>query len=238
MIVNDFSTADQGGIIRALSPNLSQENEKRIRQFSAFMFLYDFIQEHWVRNRIHKADPAKHRQIMHDLIAPLKNATVLDMACGTGSAIKHFDSSNEYTGLDISYSMLRQARKKARTKHFRSFRLVEGNAEEVLFEDQSFDFVLIDTALHMIHRYQTCVENVSRVLKTGGSLLVSCPTFGINPEFDALWEKIAPQRHLNVLTEYKYELICSSSGMTYRRMQTNGSMVYFESTKLTSPEIS
>jgi ubiquinone/menaquinone biosynthesis C-methylase UbiE len=238
MIVNDLSTADQKGVIRALPQNLSHVNEKRIRQFSAFMFLYDLIQEHWVRNRIHKADPSKHGQIMHDLIAPVKNATVLDMACGTGSAIKHFDSSNKYTGLDISYSMLRQARKKARKKLFRSFRLVEGNAEEALFEDQTFDFVLIDTALHMIPRYQKCIENVSRVLKTGGTLLVSCPTFGINQKFDALWEKIAPKRHLNVLTESTYELLCSSSGMTYQRMQTNGSMVYFKGAKITSLNLS
>jgi len=231
MIVNNFSTADQGGIIRALSQNLSHVNEKRIRQFGAFMFLYDLIQEHWVRNRIHKADPSEHKQIMQDLIAPVKNVTVLDMACGTGAAIKYFDSSNHYTGLDISYCMLRQALKKARKKQFSGFRLVEGNAEEVLFEEQSFDFVLIDTALHMIPRYQDCIDNVSRILKTDGTLLVGCPTVGINQEFDALWNKIAPKRHLNVLTESSYESICSGSGMTYQRIQTNGSMMYFKGIK-------
>lgn len=238
MKINHLSVADRNGVIRALPQNISYVNEKRIRQFGAFMFLYDLIQEHWVRSRIHKADPAKHRQIMRDLIAPLKNATVLDMACGTGGAIHHFDSSNDYTGLDISYSMLRQALKKGRKKHFSRFRLVEGNAEEALFEDQIFDFVLIDTALHMIPQYQKCIENVSRILKTGGTLLVSSPTVGIVQEFDALWEKIAPKRHLNVLTESTYELMFSSSGMTYQRIQTNGSMVYFKGAIKTSPKLS
>jgi len=238
MKINNFSVADRKGVIRALPQNISDVNRRRIRQFGAFMFLYDLIQEHWVRSRIHKADPAKHRQIMQGLIAPGKNATVLDMACGTGGAIHHFDSSNDYTGLDISYSMLSQALKKARKKHFSSFRLVEGNAEEALFEDQSFDFVLIDTALHMIPQYQKCMENVSRVLKTGGTLLVSCPTVGIIQEFDALWEKIAPKRHLNVLTEPTYELLCFSNGMTYQRIETNGSMVYFEGTQNKSPKLS
>jgi len=238
MKINNLSVADRNGVIRALPQNISDVNEKRIRQFGAFMFLYDLIQEHWVRSRIHKADPEKHRQIMQDLIAPVKNATVLDMACGTGGAIPHFDSSNDYTGLDISYSMLRQALKKVRKKHFPSFRLVEGNAEEALFEDQTFDFVLIDTALHMIPQYQKCFENVSRVLKTGGTLFVSCPTVGIIQEFDELWKKIAPKRHLNVLTESTYELICSSSGMTYQRIQTNGSMVYFKCANKTSPKLS
>jgi ubiquinone/menaquinone biosynthesis C-methylase UbiE len=198
MVINDLPMADRNGLIRALPKSLSEVNARRIKQFGSFMFMYDFIQEHWVRSRIHKASPAKHWQIMHDLITPVKNATVLDIACGTGSAILHLDNSNDYTGLDISYNMLRRAVKKAKNKGFRNFRLVEGNAEELLFEDKSFDFVLIDTALHMILNYQKCIENVSQVLKKDGILLVSCPTFGINKKFDALWKKIAPKRKLNI----------------------------------------
>lgn len=231
MMISNFPIADRNGVIRALPQKLSEVNQKRIRQFGAFMFMYDFIQEHWVRSRIHKADPAKHRQIMHDLIAPVKNAAVLDIACGTGSAIQHFDNSNDYTGLDISYNMLKQAIKKARKTHFRSFRFVEGNAEESLFEDQSFDFVLIDTALHMIPQYQKCIENVSRALKNDGILLVSCPTFGINHVFDSLWEKIAPKRNLNIFTESNYKSACFRSGIKYQRIQTNGSIVYFQGAK-------
>jgi ubiquinone/menaquinone biosynthesis C-methylase UbiE len=231
MMISNLPIADRNGVIHALPQKLSEVNAKRIRQFGAFMFMYDFIQEHWVRSRIHKSDPAKHRQIMHDLIAPVKNAAVLDLACGTGSAIPHFDSNNDYTGLDISYNMLRQALKKARKKHFRSFRLVEGNAEEALFEDQSFNFILIDTALHMIPRYQKCIENASRALTNGGVLLVSCPTFGINNKFDTLWKKIAPKRHLNVLSESNYISVCSRSGIKYQHIQTNGSIVYFQGTK-------
>ena len=134
---------DKNGIIKALPDELSEQNIQRINKFGAFMFLYDFVQEHFVRPRLHKADPQRHREILKNLISPVKKSHVLDIACGTGGAIPHFDSSNEYTGLDLSYSMLKQAVKKAKKKSFKKSRFIQGNAEGLLFEDESFGLSLI-----------------------------------------------------------------------------------------------
>lgn len=228
---NNLPTADRNGIIRALPESLSEENRKRISKFGTFMFMYDFIQENWVRPRIHKADPKRHRQIMHALIAPFKEAVVLDIACGTGGAIPYFDNSNDYTGLDLSYSMLRQALKKAKTKRFRKYALVEGNAEELFFPGESFDFALIDTSLHMIPQYQKCVGEAARVIKKGGHLICSCPAVGINKEFDDFWAKIAPKRNLHSLKESDFQTVCSRSGLGYDRIETNGGVLYFRARK-------
>ena len=223
--------ADKNGIIRSLPKDLSEVNRKRINKFGTFMFMYDFIQNHWVRPRIHKANPKKHWEIMHEVIAPVKEAVVLDIACGTGGAIPHFDSSNDYTGLDLSYAMLRQAVKKAKTKGFREYALVEGNAEELLFTNESFDFALIDTSLHMIPKYQMCIGEAARVLKKGGRLICSCPTIGINKEFDISWAKIASKRHLHSLDESDFQAVCSSNELSYDRIATNGGVLYFHALK-------
>lgn len=227
-----FPATDKNGIIRALPKELSQVNRKRINKFGSFMFLYDFIQNHWVRQRIHKADPKRHAEIMHGLISPVKNALVLDIGCGTGGAIPYFDSTNDYTGLDLSYAMLKQAIKKARAKGFRRYAFVEGSAEALIFAEESFDFALIDTALHMIPRYQMCIAETARVLKSRGELICGCPTVGISEEFDTAWERIAQKRYLQSLRESDFQSVCSNNGLGYERVDTNGGFLYFRARKV------
>ena len=231
MVQENLPPADKNGIVRALPPELSEENMKRLSKFGSFMVIYDFIQDHWVRPRIHKANAKRHHQIMHEAIAPVSEARVFDIACGTGAAIPHFDKSNEYTGLDLSYSMLRQAVKKAGNKGFRKYQLIEGNAEELLFPSECFDSVLIDTSLHMIPGYQMAIGEAARVLKKDGKLICSCPTIGISEEFDINWAKIAAKRHLHSLKESDLEAVCSASGLSYSRIETNGGALYFRAGK-------
>ncbi|MFO7889419.1 MAG: methyltransferase domain-containing protein [bacterium] len=218
---------DRNGIIRTLPDELSEINRKRISKFGTFMFMYDYVQNHWVRPRLHKADPKRHQQIMHEMIAPVKNTLVLDLACGTGAAIPYIDKSNTYTGIDISYPMLKQAAKKAQFRGFSQYKLIEGNAEQLLFKNETFTVVLIDTSLHMIQKYQKCIAEAARVLKKDGFLICSCPTVGINREFDTLWEKIASKRHLHSLKESDFKSVCCDNGLQYKRIGTNGGVLYF-----------
>ena len=222
---------DKNGIIKALPDDLSEQNIQRINKFGAFMFLYDFVQEHFVRPRLHKADPQRHREILRNLISPVKKSHVLDIACGTGGAIPHFDSSNEYTGLDLSYSMLKQAVKKAKKKSFKKSRFIQGNAEGLLFEDESFGFILMDTALHMIPKYQLAISETARVLTKSGVFVCSTPAIGINKEFDITWKKISDKRDLHSFTEKNIEDVCSRNGLSYRRINTNGGVLYFQAQK-------
>ncbi len=222
---------DRNGIIRLLPEDLSEENRKRIVKFGTFMFMYDFVQNYWVRPRIHKTSAKRHWEIMRELISPWKDAVVLDIGCGTGAAMAHFDSSNDYTGLDLCYAMLIQAVKKARKKGFTRYTLVEGNAEELFFGEEEFDCVLVDTSLHMIPEYQKCVGEIARALKKGGHLICGSPTVGINKEFDALWEKIAPKRNLHSLKEEDFQAVCSNQGLSYDHVGTNGGVLYFRAYK-------
>ena len=222
---------DKNGIIKALPVDMSRENMKRIKKFSAFMFLYDFAQDRFVRPRIHKADPEKHCEIMKNLISSVKNSCVFDVACGTGSAIPYFDSSNEYTGLDLSYAMLKQAVKRAKKKSFQKYRFIQGNAEKLFFDDESFDFVLMDTALHMIPEYHMAIAEISRVLKKGAVFVCSTPVVGINKEFDTTWKKISDKRDLHSFYEADIQNVCSRNGLIYNRFEANGGVLYFVAQK-------
>ncbi|GEM_PF-1185015 len=219
--------ADRYGIIEALPDELSEPNRQRIKKFGAFMFLYDFAQDHFVRPRLHRADPRRHGDILRNEIAAVKSSAVLDIGCGTGAAIPYFDGSNSYTGLDLSYSMLRQAVKRAKKKSFAELRLIQGNAEKLIFEDGIFDFVLMDTTLHMIPDYKRAVAEVRRVMSGDGAFLCSTPAVGLDSRFDDKWAKIAGKRVLHSLSEDDIIAVCSGNGMTYERIATNGGVLYF-----------
>ncbi len=220
------------GIIRGLPDELSEENRSRLNKFGYFMFLYDFFQDRFVRPRIHKADPSLHHEIMRGLIAPVVGMRVLDVACGTGAAVPLFDPSNSYTGLDLSLAMLKEALKKLKRRSFTRQVLVQGNAEELLFADESFDFVLMDTSLHMIPRAGRSVEEIARVLVKDGEFACSTPAVGIDAEFDRNWRKIENKRNLHSFSEDDIKRMCSRSGLNYERVATNGGMLYFRTRKV------
>jgi ubiquinone/menaquinone biosynthesis C-methylase UbiE len=226
-----LSLPDKNGIIKALPRELSEGNVLRLKKFGFLMILYDFAQDRFVRPHLHKADPQRHCELLKNLISSIKNLRVLDIACGTGAAIPYFDSRNEYTGLDLSYAMLKQAVKKAKKKSFRKSSFIQGNAEELLFEDESFEFVLMDTALHMIPKYQPAIAEAARVLTNGGLFVCSTPVVGISKNFDITWKKISDKRNLHSLTEADIEEGCSCNGLAYSRYGTNGGVLYFQAQK-------
>ncbi|WP_028581549.1 class I SAM-dependent methyltransferase [Desulfogranum japonicum] len=222
---------DKYGIVPSQNGETSNVNAPFSKKFNVFALFYDFIHEHFTRPCVHKADPRRHREILANLIAPVQEATVLDVACGTGCAIVHFHESNDYTGLDIAYGMLKQAAKKGNKKSFKSFRLIQGNAEKLLFEDESFDCVLMDTAMHMIPNYQEAIMEISRVLVKEGTFVCGTPAVGIHPEFDTTWKKMAAKHSLHSLTVSDIENACKQAGIRFRLCDTNGGIVYFQADK-------
>ena len=226
-----LSAPDKNGIINALSGELSEENKQRLKQFSASMFFYDFAHDRYLLPRLHKANPKRHREILKSLLSPVKKSRVLDIACGTGSAIAHFDKSNEYTGLDLSYSMLKEAVKKAKKKSFTACRFIQGNAEKLLFDHESFEFVLMDLSLHLIPNYQLAIAQVAKVLTKDGPFVCSTPVVGINEKFDAKWKKLADKNDAHTFTIDDLQNVCYRNRLNFTRYDTNGGMLYFQACK-------
>lgn len=230
-IDNSLPKPDINGIIRALPDDLSAVNRRRMTKFGWCMFLYDAIQEKMVRPRLHKADPQKHRQILQELLSEVKNDRVLDVGCGSGAAMEYFHESNEYTGLDLSYALLKQAVKKLKRYRFSQVRLVEGNAEHLLFDSGTFDTVLVDTSLHMIPDCDSAIHEIGRVLKTGGFFICSTPAVGLCPEFDRKWTKIAPKRDLHAFSKDMLITLVQKHGLNYTQKAVNGGVIYFRADK-------
>jgi demethylmenaquinone methyltransferase/2-methoxy-6-polyprenyl-1,4-benzoquinol methylase len=91
---------------------------------------------------------------------------ILDLCCGNGQATRYLvEHSQRVTGLDASPFAVKRARENVPQAHF-----VEGWAENLPFDDASFDLVHTSVALHEMAPDQLTqiLQEVYRVLKPGG----------------------------------------------------------------------
>jgi len=96
---------------------------------------------------------------------------ILDVGCGIGS-IEERLLEFDITGIDSSEEMLEEARKRS-DKEF-----IHGDAENLPFEENSFDGILYLTTLEFIPDYKKALKEASRVLTENGELLAMV----LNPE--------------------------------------------------------
>ena len=113
-----------------------------------------------------------------------KGANVLEYGCGTGgNAIKLAPECKTIHGLDLSDVAIAHAASVASEKGLTNTKFTAGNAEEMPFEDGSFDFIFGSSILHHLDLNRAYAE-LNRVLAVGGCALFLEP-LGHNPLINA-----------------------------------------------------
>ncbi|NRD80576.1 demethylmenaquinone methyltransferase [Bacillus sp. BRMEA1] len=96
----------------------------------------------------------------------------LDVCCGTADwTIALADATGptgEVTGLDFSNNMLKVGEEKIKRLGLKQVKLIQGNAMELPFPDNSFDYVTIGFGLRNVPDYLQVLKEMFRVLKPGG----------------------------------------------------------------------
>lgn len=105
----------------------------------------------------------------------LEGKTVLDIGCGDGGLVRLMTRQGaKVTGLDCNDAQLSKAyaTEKAGNEIY-----IEGVGQDLPFEDEKFDIVIIFNSLHHIpaEHMADCLKESARVLKPGGTLYVSEP---------------------------------------------------------------
>lgn len=104
---------------------------------------------------------------------------VLDLATGTGllalEAARRVGERGQVIGLDLSTGMLAQARRKTAEERLSHVTFLEGDAEQLEFEDGQFDVVLCSSALVLMSDPLAALREWVRVLKRGGTLAFDVP---------------------------------------------------------------
>lgn len=102
-----------------------------------------------------------------------KGAKALDVCCGTAdwtiALAEAVGPTGEVKGLDFSESMLEVGKKK--TANMPNIELIHGNAMELPFEDNTFDYVTIGFGLRNVPDYMQVLRELYRVVKRGGMVV-------------------------------------------------------------------
>jgi ubiquinone/menaquinone biosynthesis C-methylase UbiE len=101
-----------------------------------------------------------------------ENPTALDVACGTGIStlelVKRCNGLGTFIGVDISQSMINQAKQKAAANSYTDLRFLLGDAEKLDFPESSFDLVISNMSFHFFPNQRKALSEMYRVLKPGG----------------------------------------------------------------------
>jgi ubiquinone/menaquinone biosynthesis C-methylase UbiE len=102
---------------------------------------------------------------------------VLDVACGTGNtALAARARGAEVTGLDLTPELLAVAREREAAEGLSGIHWREGDAENMPFEDASFDVVVSSCGLMFAPDQQRVAAEVARVTRPGGRVAIQAWT--------------------------------------------------------------
>jgi demethylmenaquinone methyltransferase / 2-methoxy-6-polyprenyl-1,4-benzoquinol methylase len=104
-----------------------------------------------------------------------KGSFALDLCCGTAdwtiALADAVGATGKVVGLDFSKNMLKIGQEKVDKLQLNQVKLVHGNAMELPFEDNSFDYVTIGFGLRNVPDYMTVLKEMQRVVKPGGKVV-------------------------------------------------------------------
>lgn len=109
------------------------------------------------------------RKKAFQMISPNTGDKVLLAGVGTGLDLKYFTAGVDVTGIDISEDMLNKAQEK--NKDIKADLKIM-NAEELLFDNNTFDYVVLNLILSVVENPKKAMAEAVRVLKPGGTMLI------------------------------------------------------------------
>jgi len=129
-------------------------------------YVFDFndarAYEEWFNRPANKFAADLEKRLMIDMLQPIRGETVLDIGCGTGASLRPFLGKGlQATGIDPSPYMLDIAEKNLgnRVDFHRGF------AEDLPFDDNSFNYACLVTTLEFVDDRQKALEEACRVAK-------------------------------------------------------------------------
>jgi demethylmenaquinone methyltransferase / 2-methoxy-6-polyprenyl-1,4-benzoquinol methylase len=115
----------------------------------------------------------------------------LDVCCGTGdwtmALAKQVGTEGKVIGIDFSENMLSVGIKKKLAGKVRQVEFQHGNAMDLPYEDDQFDFVTIGFGLRNVPDYKQVLREMYRVVKPGGKVVCLETSQPTNPVFKKLY---------------------------------------------------
>ncbi len=97
---------------------------------------------------------------------------VIEVGVGTGINAGLYPRECTVTGIDLSDSMLEKARDRVARKGIRNVRLLEMDAADIRFPDETFDIVYAPYLISVVPDPVAVVREMRRVCRTGGRIVI------------------------------------------------------------------
>jgi phosphatidylethanolamine/phosphatidyl-N-methylethanolamine N-methyltransferase len=120
------------------------------------------------------------------------NDRILEVGVGTGINTSMYPRNCHVTGVDLSSSMLEKARERVAREGLRNVRLLEMDAQNLTFADDSFDIVYAPYLVSVVPDPVQVAREMRRVCKPGGKIIILNHFRSANPVLSRLERAISP----------------------------------------------
>ena len=140
---------------------------------------------------------------------------ILEVGVGTGLSLPLYPGNVTVTGIDISRHMLRQARaRKERDQLDNVAKLALMDAEDMEFEDDSFDRVVAMYVASVVPNPRRLVDEMRRVCKPSGQIIFVNHFHSRNPILGSIESILAPlSQQLGFRPDFSLERFLDQTGL-------------------------
>jgi ubiquinone biosynthesis O-methyltransferase len=145
-------------------------------------------------------------QMVISMIDPKPQEVILDGGCGNArDLIQLAPHGCKCLGIDFSPNMIEEAKKELATRNIQRVEVEVGDLTNLRFSDQTFDKVFASEVLEHVPDYRKAVSEMARVLKPGGTLVVTTPNRHSLYGFDRyiICQRILRLKHRHPSDEWK-----------------------------------
>jgi phosphatidylethanolamine/phosphatidyl-N-methylethanolamine N-methyltransferase len=178
--------------------------------YSEFAPLYDKIFGKIFYSRLER--------VIEELDIP-PGAEVLELGAGTGTSFPAYPSHCEVTGIDLAPDMLARAQRKIRDNGWTHLKVLEMNALDLEFPDDTFDYVMAFHVVTVVPDPVRMIAEAQRVCKPGGNIVIVNHFTSDFPLLGSLTEALDPlTRWLGWRTNVRLKPFIETTSLTVEKV--------------------
>ncbi|MDO8700402.1 MAG: class I SAM-dependent methyltransferase [Deltaproteobacteria bacterium] len=146
-------------------------------------------------------------------------AKVLEVGAGTGTSFPAYPTHCQVTGIDLAPDMLARAQRKIRENGWTHLTVIEMNALDLDFPDNSFDYVMAFHVVTVVPDPVRMIAEAKRVCKPGGKIVIVNHFTSDLPLLGTLTEALDPvTRWLGWRTNLRLKPFIKTTDLTVERV--------------------